>query len=221
MRSAIESGVNALPSLRGTAHEGSVRLAKKMARSASLEPEDRFIRNCTYLDAGQKMSLYTAGVQHQLRVSDPAVRHHASFDAVRDADFLNQMLYLDTKIFMTSLNLELQRQNEHGVVSRSARPISRPATRRVCRLEYSAGFQAQRIFPAQQPSTFFARAMQTFCPPKCCASRKPASRLLSTTGWRTICARWWMTCFLIQTFEAWLVPSASRAPSGGRTSQRS
>ena len=25
--------------------------------------------------------------------------------AVRDADFLNQMLYLDTKIFMTSLNL--------------------------------------------------------------------------------------------------------------------
>ena len=32
--------------------KGSVRLAKKMARSASLEPADRFIRNCTYLDAG-------------------------------------------------------------------------------------------------------------------------------------------------------------------------
>ena len=105
LRAGIESGVAALPGLRGTAMKGSVRLAKKMARSALLEPEDRFIRNCTYLDAEQKMSLYTREVQNQLRVSEPAVRHHSSFDEVRDADFLNQMLYLDTKIFMTSLNL--------------------------------------------------------------------------------------------------------------------
>ena len=85
--------------------KGRVRLAKKMARSASLDPEDRFIRNCTYLDAAQKMNLYTAEVQDQLRASDPAVRHHSSFETVHDADFLNQMLYLDTKIFMVSLNL--------------------------------------------------------------------------------------------------------------------
>jgi asparagine synthase (glutamine-hydrolysing) len=105
LRSGIESSVNALPGFRGSAMKGSVRLAKKMARSASLEPEDYFIRNCTYLDADQKMSLYTSEVQDQLRTSDPAIRHHARFDAVRDADFLNQMLYLDTRIFMTSLNL--------------------------------------------------------------------------------------------------------------------
>jgi asparagine synthase (glutamine-hydrolysing) len=105
LRSGIQSGVNSLPGMRGTAMKGSVRLAKKMARSASLKPEDSFIRNCTYLDADQKMSLYTAQVQDQLRASDPAIRHCSSFDAVRDADFLNQMLYLDTKIFMVSLNL--------------------------------------------------------------------------------------------------------------------
>jgi asparagine synthase (glutamine-hydrolysing) len=105
LRTGIESGVNALPSLRGTAMKGSVRLAKKMARSASLDAEERFIRNCTYLDAEQKMSLYAAALQDELRASDPAVRHHSRFDEVRDADFLNQMLYLDTKIFMTSLNL--------------------------------------------------------------------------------------------------------------------
>jgi len=105
VRSGFESGVNALPGFRGTSMKGSVRLAKKMARSASLRPEDRFIRNCTYLDAAQKMNLYTAGVQAQLRASDPTVRHHSSFDVVRGADFLNQMLYLDTKIFMPSLNL--------------------------------------------------------------------------------------------------------------------
>jgi asparagine synthase (glutamine-hydrolysing) len=105
LRAGIESSVGALPGFRGTAMKGSVRLAKKMAGSASLEPEDRFIRNCTYLDSEQKISLYTAAVQDRLRSSDPAVRHRASFDEVSDSDFLNQMLYLDTKIFMVSLNL--------------------------------------------------------------------------------------------------------------------
>src|ERR1700692_2498187 len=105
LRTGIESSVGALPGLRGTSMKGSVRLAKKMARSASLAPEERFIRNCTYLDAEQKMSLYTAPVQNRLRDSDPGIRHHCSFDAVRDAYFVSQMLYLDTKIFMVSLNL--------------------------------------------------------------------------------------------------------------------
>ena len=105
IRSGIESSLDAFPSLRGTAMKGRVRLAKKMARSASLNPEDRFIRNCTYLDAEQRASLYTAQVQDQLRTNNPASRHNRSFDTVRDADFLNQMLYLDTKIFMASLNL--------------------------------------------------------------------------------------------------------------------
>ena len=33
------------------------------------------------------------------------MRHRQRFEQVAEADFLNQMLYLDTKIFMTSLNL--------------------------------------------------------------------------------------------------------------------
>jgi asparagine synthase (glutamine-hydrolysing) len=104
-RKGIEYGVSELPSLRGTIMKGRVRLAKKMARSASLAPQDRFVQNCTYLDEQQKMSLYTSQVQDQLRAFDPTTRHRSSFDAVRQADFLNQMLYLDTKIFMVSLNL--------------------------------------------------------------------------------------------------------------------
>ena len=85
--------------------KGGVRLAKKMARSAPLAPEERFIRNCTYLDGDQKMNLYASDVRDHLRASDAAVCHHSRFEVVRDSDFLNQMLYLDTKIFMTSLNL--------------------------------------------------------------------------------------------------------------------
>ena len=37
-------------------------------------------------------------------IADPAVRHRSAFAHVEGSDFLNQMLYLDTKIFMASLN---------------------------------------------------------------------------------------------------------------------
>jgi asparagine synthase (glutamine-hydrolysing) len=103
-RSAAERALLGLPSLRGTRMKGSVRLAKKMARSAALSPVDAFIRNCTYLDAQQKTELYALKSQ-QLASGNPAAQHLAAFDKVRDAEFLNQMLYLDTKIFMTTLNL--------------------------------------------------------------------------------------------------------------------
>jgi asparagine synthase (glutamine-hydrolysing) len=105
LRGLVEPVLASLPGMRGTAMKGSVRLAKKMARSASLAPIDRFIMNCTYLDAAQKESLYTPELVDQIGGYDPSVRHRAAFSEVEDADFLNQMLYLDTKIFMTSLNL--------------------------------------------------------------------------------------------------------------------
>jgi asparagine synthase (glutamine-hydrolysing) len=102
-RSAAEKTMLALPSLRGTRMKGSVRLAKKMARSAALNPAEAFIRNCTYLDAQQKNDLYAP--EFQRLADNPAAQHMAAFDRVQHADFLNQMLYLDTKIFMTTLNL--------------------------------------------------------------------------------------------------------------------
>jgi asparagine synthase (glutamine-hydrolysing) len=103
-RSAAERALLGLPSLRGTRMKGPVRLAKKMARSAPLSPAEAFIRNGTYLDAGQRAELYAPEMK-PLSNGDPAARHRAAFDKVRDAGFLNQMLYLDTKIFMTTLNL--------------------------------------------------------------------------------------------------------------------
>jgi asparagine synthase (glutamine-hydrolysing) len=101
-RSVVEQTLLALPSLRGTAMKGSVRLAKKMARSAALSPAEAFIRNCTYFDDQQKTDLYA---QHPSPNGDPAKQHFAAFDKVTHSNFLNQMLYLDTKIFMASLNL--------------------------------------------------------------------------------------------------------------------
>lgn len=104
-RRLIEPAVLKLPGLRGTPMKGGARLAKKMARSASLGPIERFVMNCTYLDGEQKAELYAKELSSHLANTDPAERHHAAFDEVVHADFLNQMLYLDTKIFMVSLNL--------------------------------------------------------------------------------------------------------------------
>jgi asparagine synthase (glutamine-hydrolysing) len=105
LRLPAEKGLAALPGFRGSGMKGKIRLVKKMARSASLPPVDRFIMNCTYLDARQKALLYRREFLEQVQFLDPAIRHRAAFQRVGQADFLNQMLYLDTKIFMVSLNL--------------------------------------------------------------------------------------------------------------------
>ena len=105
LRRPAESALAALPSFRGTSLKGAVRLTKKMARSASLNPVDRFIANCTYLDGTQQSLLYARDFAAEAFALDPAREHVAAFERVQHADFLHQMLYLDTKIFMTSLNL--------------------------------------------------------------------------------------------------------------------
>ena len=105
VRRLIDSSLLRLPSLRGTTMKGRLRLAKKMARSSSLPPVERFLMNCTYLDQGQKAALYTSALSDEISGEDAANQHRARFEQVKDVDFLNQMLYLDTKIFMPSLNL--------------------------------------------------------------------------------------------------------------------
>jgi asparagine synthase (glutamine-hydrolysing) len=105
LRRMIEWTTQHLPSLRGSPMKGALRMAKKMARSASLPAAERFIMNCTYLDSQQKNELYTPDLCDELEASDPSQCHRAAFDSVQDSDFLNQMLYVDSKIFMTSLNL--------------------------------------------------------------------------------------------------------------------
>lgn len=105
LRGAIEPAILNLPSLRGTALKGPARLAKKMARSASLSATERFLMNGTYLDQEQKSALYSDEFAHEVAGFDPASQHDKYFAEVQASEFLNQMLYLDTKIFMASLNL--------------------------------------------------------------------------------------------------------------------
>jgi asparagine synthase (glutamine-hydrolysing) len=76
-----------------------------MTRSGSLVPEDRFLMDSTYLTEGQKENLYSDAVRARMNGADPRCRHLDYFARVASADFLNQMLYVDTKAFMVSLNL--------------------------------------------------------------------------------------------------------------------
>jgi asparagine synthase (glutamine-hydrolysing) len=105
MRSIAESVTNRIPNLRGSSLKGRVRLAKKMLRSAALPARERFVGNCTYLDLAERSNLYSWDMGIEMADYEAGREHAAAFAKISHADFLNQMLYLDTKIFMTSLNL--------------------------------------------------------------------------------------------------------------------
>lgn len=104
VRRPFEAAVLRLPSMRGRKAKGLVRLFKKMARSGSLNPREAFLMNGTYLREEQKAQLLCADFA-EAASAEPARRHYDYFDATAHADFLNQMLYLDLKAFMVSLNL--------------------------------------------------------------------------------------------------------------------
>jgi asparagine synthase (glutamine-hydrolysing) len=105
MRGLAGSAINRIPNLRGSGLKGQLRLTKKMLRSAALPAQERFVGNCTYLDFAQKSALYSQDIRIAMADYEASCEHAAAFEKISHADFLNQMLYLDTKIFMTSLNL--------------------------------------------------------------------------------------------------------------------
>ncbi len=101
----LQPAIERAPSFRGTPLMGYVRLAKKMARSGSLPPEDRFIADSVYMQDAQRRSLFTAEVKKELDGTDPRDVHRQHFADIADADFLHRMQYVDMKSFMVSLNL--------------------------------------------------------------------------------------------------------------------
>lgn len=101
----LEPAVRGLPTFRGTPLMGTVRLAKKLARSGSLPEEEAFLMNATYLDGEQKAGLYAPGLAAELAGADPYDVHRGHLAETEHADFLNRMLHLDLTTFMPSLNL--------------------------------------------------------------------------------------------------------------------
>jgi asparagine synthase (glutamine-hydrolysing) len=83
-----------------------IRNAKKFARSAAMDFEERYLGFGTYFTDAMKGDLYSDALAGTMAGFD-AYRHHREyFDRCRDASPINRMLYVDFKTFMPALNLD-------------------------------------------------------------------------------------------------------------------
>jgi asparagine synthase (glutamine-hydrolysing) len=82
-----------------------LRNAKKFARSAALDFENRYLGYGTYFTDEAKTRLYTEEMRRATRDLDAYSAHRHYFARVKDAAPLNQLLYVDLKTFLPCLNL--------------------------------------------------------------------------------------------------------------------
>ena len=82
-----------------------LRNAKKFARSAALDFEDRYLGYETYFTDEAKARLYTDEMRGVTDGLDAYSAHRRYFSRVKNAAPLNQLLYVDLKTFLPCLNL--------------------------------------------------------------------------------------------------------------------
>jgi asparagine synthase (glutamine-hydrolysing) len=82
-----------------------LRNAKKFARSAALDFEDRYLGYGTYFTDEAKAMLYTNEMRAATQDQDAYSAHRHYFARVKNAAPLNQLLYVDLKTFLPCLNL--------------------------------------------------------------------------------------------------------------------
>ena len=82
-----------------------LRNAKKFARSAALDFEDRYLGYGTYFTDPGKHQLYTNDLRAATREMDAYTAHRRYFAKVQNAAPLNRLLYVDLKTFLPCLNL--------------------------------------------------------------------------------------------------------------------
>jgi asparagine synthase (glutamine-hydrolysing) len=82
-----------------------LRNAKKFARSAALEFEERYLGYGTYFTDQAKGQIYTNELRAATEGHDAYAAHRRYFARVQDAAPLNRLLYVDLKTFLPCLNL--------------------------------------------------------------------------------------------------------------------
>jgi asparagine synthase (glutamine-hydrolysing) len=82
-----------------------LRNAKKFARSAALDFENRYLGYGTYFTDEAKARLYTDEMREATRGLDAYHHHRRYFERVKTAAPLNRLLYVDLKTFLPCLNL--------------------------------------------------------------------------------------------------------------------
>ncbi|HUQ30797.1 MAG TPA: asparagine synthase (glutamine-hydrolyzing) [Pyrinomonadaceae bacterium] len=82
-----------------------LRNAKKFAKSAALDFENRYLGYGTYFTDEAKERLYTNDLRESVRGLDAYHHHRRYFERVKTAAPLNRLLYVDLKTFLPCLNL--------------------------------------------------------------------------------------------------------------------
>ena len=81
------------------------RYAKKLVRGGALSPGRRYIGYCSWMSDEHKQAIYTQDVRTALRNVRSDERHANFLAQVTDSDPVNQMLYLDTMLYLPGHNL--------------------------------------------------------------------------------------------------------------------
>jgi asparagine synthase (glutamine-hydrolysing) len=82
-----------------------LRNAKKFARSAALDFEERYLGYGTYFTDEAKQNLYSDELRARTRGLDAYETHRRYFARAEDVAPLNRLLYVDLKTFLPCLNL--------------------------------------------------------------------------------------------------------------------
>ena len=82
-----------------------LRNARKFARSAALDFEERYLGYGTYFTDDAKQRLYSDDLREATRGMDAYAAHRRYFARVEKAAPLNRLLYVDLKTFLPCLNL--------------------------------------------------------------------------------------------------------------------
>ena len=77
----------------------------KLLAGVDIDPERRYIFYRSYYTDDQEFAMYTPQLRQALPGALAGDRHLAYFRDVPDANFLDRMLYVDVKTFLTELNL--------------------------------------------------------------------------------------------------------------------
>ena len=83
-----------------------IRNAKKFARSAAMDFEDRYLGFGTYFTDTMKSDLYSSDLRSEMSGFDAYKFHRQYFEQCKDNSPLNRLLYVDFKTFMPALNLD-------------------------------------------------------------------------------------------------------------------
>lgn len=94
-----------LPGIRPGKVMAFHRYFSKTLLGAEYSPEKRYVFHRSYYAPGEQLRLYSPDFEAQVKQFDPYETHLTYFRSVANANFTDQMLYVDQKTFLPELNL--------------------------------------------------------------------------------------------------------------------